>query len=228
MSFENYILKNAMPQKKELNLEMVEMIESAPLDIFQKMEMILVKSGLKPATTIELWSSPWEKGSDDKNLVDVNELSKIKNMLEKLELDTKISDPEIDEYFQIVEAQPENEIAMCREKITVFYGSNKAFVDRLAQAKKDLNDKEMGISFGYPETAIEAYVGEKEGMTRQELPDKIKKTDFFPFIQFGVLSKDNWREEIKTAEKWANAVKANSPKIFNEYSTCVREEVSGF
>lgn len=115
-----------------------------------------------------------------------------------------------------------------REKIVIVVGRGRDSVEKYAQAVQDENDEEMGESFGYPKTAIEAYLSKIESIRRQDLPPEIKEKDFYPFIQFGVLSKENWEKEIETAKLWANAVKRNSPKLFEEYTQYIRKEVSDF
>lgn len=86
--------------------------------------------------------------------------------------------------------------------------------------------RELGILFGYPATAAEAYAYDRsQGIERGDprshlLPqEKHPKEDFMAFLSFG-LSKDHWQEEIEVVKKWAAATKKLNPGLYQE---CVVE-----
>lgn len=224
MSFETSSLN-----KKEIPNEIMELIENSSLNPDEKIELVLIKAGFKPVTDITLYSESWVKESEEnRKTVDSDKVRQFENLLENLGLVIKVNESEIDEFSRIEDEQPEREIVMQREKITITVGRDQATIEKFMQAVQHGNDEEMGELFEYPKTAIEAYLGKRESIKRQDLPAEIKEKDFYPFIQFGVLSKENWEKEIETAKLWASVVKRNSPKLFEEYTRYIRREVSDF
>jgi hypothetical protein len=201
----------AAPQEKKLTPEEIELIETAPLSSWEKVEILLVKAGITPVNEIELYGEAWEKGKDiDRKSADRKHLDEITDLLGKLGMACKIGESELNEF-----TSAEN-IDMQRERVAIVYGT-KDSLDRLMRAEKTQNHNEMGLCYGYPETAINAYGNDEKSMPRRDLPSEIKAKEFYPFIEF-FPSKDNWREEIKTAENRAAVVKRISPKLFEEYS----------
>ncbi len=82
----------------------------------------------------------------------------------------------------------------------------------------------LGELSGFPQTAIKAY-GEYLRMGRPteggpllnirtgvDVPKEILIQDSATFIQFR-LSRDNWREELKTVQKWSDEIKQVDPQL---------------
>lgn len=76
-------------------------------------------------------------------------------------------------------------------------------------------DEEMGSAFGYPPTAIEAFVGKRKKLNIKKLSKEIRESEAILFLS-PTLSADNWREEIKQGQIWADFIKKVSPKIYKE------------
>ena len=77
-------------------------------------------------------------------------------------------------------------------------------------------DKAIGMVLGFPETAIEAFIGERRALSRKKLPDDVRKSESVRFCDF-MLSEDNWQEEIKQGQRYADFIKKVSPKIYQEF-----------
>ena len=76
----------------------------------------------------------------------------------------------------------------------------------------------LGRLFGFPQTAIDAFVrdGWKCCIGKMDLPQEVQDQDYALFLQFA-LSKDNWRNEIETAQRWYEALLKYAPAILKEY-----------
>ncbi len=94
--------------------------------------------------------------------------------------------------------------------------------------------RSIGRMCGFPQTAIDLYdkFTKLDGMERTEImqkivlsplekAEKIKEEKMSPevltFALLFYMSRDNYQEELKTAQRWADEIKLVSPKIFNQF-----------
>lgn len=227
MHFEAYQLQKKELLEKELPKEIVGFIESSQLGIVEKMEVLLVRTGKKPVTDIDLFSQGWKKYSEERKFVDKKCIIELQGIFQNIGLAIELPKVSTDEYV-VREGETSQEIVMQRERVSIVVGTDEYCLKQFHEAQANMDDEVMGRLYGFPQTAIDAYLGKKEGVRRQNLPEEICKSDFYPFIQWGVLSKDNWKKEIETAKVNANTVKRNSQKIFEEYVRYIREDTDGF
>ncbi len=84
--------------------------------------------------------------------------------------------------------------------------------------------KELGILFGFPHSAVEAFKTEVESesregprtetvLKREDLPEEILNEEIAAFLSF-ILSKEHWREEMETVRRWAEVVKQRAPQLY--------------
>jgi len=85
----------------------------------------------------------------------------------------------------------------------------------LERALKSNSDEMVGKAFGFPPTAIEAFVGKREVLDRQSLPLDIQHSDGVLFSS-PTLSRDNWQEEIKRGQLYGEFIKKISPKLYGK------------
>lgn len=214
-----------------------ETIENLSIDIEDCMEIALVWSGEKLATEIEFRSELSEQ-KDQISPLDNEYISSIQQSMEKLGFVTEMSSW-IDEHNSF--ATDENGDVIFDQITKTEYSTVKTlnvFKDKSAQELFDkikvldnMGDDEqyktytqiLGELYQFPPTAISAFSDDEERVQRWELPNEIRKHDYYHFATF-IFSRSNWREEIKTAEKWAQTVKDFSPKIYEEYLKWSKEE----
>jgi hypothetical protein len=79
-----------------------------------------------------------------------------------------------------------------------------------AQAKNDF--RLFGQAYGFPATSTDAYA---QGKAISPRTLEGQDPAVIAFAEFGV-SPDHWQEELKTAERWAKAIKAASPQLYEE------------
>lgn len=89
--------------------------------------------------------------------------------------------------------------------------------------------RKLGKILGYPETATEAWLANDRSKTilheAVEEPELLTQ-DYMAFRKFR-LSKEHWKEEIQTLQKWADEIKRLDPvlyeKIVADYQRAVNE-----
>ncbi len=236
--FAQYLIENhvGLNQDKQTEKERVrEIIESLPVDAERRMELALVVCGEKLATEIEFRS---ELSEDEDKTPEIDEnLDDIVKSVEKLGLIAEVFS-RIDEHDIVAvdgDGNPMHDEVIKTEYSTVKTlqifkdeHAQKLFhqIDKLDDLNDDLQYKIftqiLGELYQFPKTAIEAFNDESKRLTQQELPDKVRKNDWYHFATF-VFSRDNWQEETKTAQKWAHTTKEFSPKIYQEYIDWAKE-----
>ncbi len=214
-SFDSEILPKEVVSKIE-SFKKRESVTPMPDILGEKVEILLVRSGVKPSGEIAVYGDFEEEGvkkfNDKSAELLQEEVGKIERFLKDIGLRYKIGKPEIHEM------RGEKVGNIRQEFLFINIARNQDSLDALYSAK---GDEEAGLAYGYPTTAIESFLS-KKAMSRSELPEEVKEKEFYPFIFFK-LSKDNWQKEIKVAEQWANAVKKNSPRLFKEFMEDVRK-----
>lgn len=102
------------------------------------------------------------------------------------------------------------------ERVRYIFAKKKEDIEKYKRAEQEESDELFGEVYGFPQTSIEAF-GKLDGIAEyNELPDEIRKHEAYGFLTFK-LSRDNFESEFETAKKWADFVKRNSPKIYQEY-----------
>ncbi|MEA3453139.1 MAG: hypothetical protein U9Q96_02265 [Patescibacteria group bacterium] len=209
----------------ELTKEQIEILEDMSIAPYEKMELILVKAGLKSATSIELASDTWREQEESKK-VDRKRQQDIERALGEEGYAYKSSDPEI-EKITVVEddipeekIKPEDEIFEEREKIVIEIARNQEELREYLKTIEGGSDKELGKMYGFPESAIEAYLRSEDDpgivMSRKNLPEDIRKQEWSLFATF-MMSKDKWEEELEVVKQWSETVNRISPEIYKEY-----------
>ncbi len=95
----------------------------------------------------------------------------------------------------------------------IFIGKDHHTLDKLLRALNDFDEREMGRCFGFPETAIQAYLGERQPFMGT-LPLHNHPIDMFTGF---VFSRDHWKEEFRgTSVRWHDTVKKMSRALYRE------------
>jgi len=198
---------NLLPREKVEKIEQFEKRSSSIIQellIWEKINLVLVMSGVKKATEVTVFGQSVHDGEefDDENILLNQEIDKVRDLLTELGLDFEVSEPGIQEAL--------NEKEMLCD---IYVARDKKSLEDIVKAVKNGFVEERGLALGYPQTAVEAYVGKRDKLDIiQNLPQEVKDSKSYLLLKF-VPSKDSWQEEIKTAEIWAKALEANSPKL---------------
>jgi len=205
--------------EQEINPELIEEVESSVLHTEGKVNFLLVEGGIKPAASIGLVLRNGEN-----KFVSDDDLESLKSMLEKSGTPFFMGDKSVSE----------TENGGRFEEVEIIVGQTKEKLDKILEIKSRMPttqqtengnyDKEknkqdqadFGLALGYPATAVEAFVNEAEPLNENSLPQEVKQSDAYLFCQYQ-LSKDNWRQELETAQEWAGFIEKTSLKIFEQY-----------
>lgn len=87
---------------------------------------------------------------------------------------------------------------------------------------------EYGKLLGFPPTAIDAFVHHRPFLN--ELPHAVRETElgrFYENCSMMRLSEAHWKEELKTVQKWMEAVRAVSPDYLRQMTAQSNLPLSG-
>ncbi len=175
----------------------IETIENLPIFIDSRAAMVQVYKGVKPASFVDLEGGYWEVR--DLEMPSPEEM-------EQLKLDVASTGLSC--------LSRERRIKLKRGLVSIpalYFGKDDESLQRLVNAS---SDEEFGLAFGFPQTAVDAYIGRIKKHD-DRFPDDIP-IDVLAFARF-VRSADHWREELDTGRVWRDAVRDASPTLYAEY-----------
>lgn len=197
---ENFFEEQDISQLEvEKQRELVSLIESLPTQDELRVDLILAWKGLKLATEVGIFPA------DDKENSREELKARAEDLFKKMGL-----------RFSMLEDGLHHDITHMKDG-AIRYAVSK-YQEKLDELKELLKDpihhqKELGIIYGFPATAVEAFAEKKKGIFFKDLPEEIKNQDFAAFHGFR-LSKDHWREELETNKKWAEVIKEIAPDLY--------------
>jgi hypothetical protein len=171
----------------------INLLKDIKCGIDPRVNMVLVLLGLKPATTLDLFT--WNEDVDS--------------------VKSKITEAGL--FYDEIQSPP---FTNKKRTATLAIGSTKDLATKTAIGFRDPNKyhKELGEYMGYPKTAIDAFLGITKRYD-EEIgdQDEIFKSKEIPMSKVGfALSKENYEEEIKVAEEWMKAIKEFTPDLYEE------------
>jgi hypothetical protein len=204
----------------KLTTEIVERVEKSRLETFDKVNFLLTKLGLKPASVLEI---PIQlKALEEKDAKETSNFSSEQDMQEIIEMISS-SGLKSQSEIRIINAsyrsrqEPESGKYFEGEwkSIEIFIANNQENLEKISKAWKSDDIESIGKVLGFPKTAVEAYSKKEDRLYINELPAEIVEANYAKFASF-TLSKNNWQEELETAKKWADAIRKNSPNLYRE------------
>jgi len=76
------------------------------------------------------------------------------------------------------------------------------------------NAEKIGLMFGIPQTAANAYTRGAQFLIRDEdIPVKIRSQDYMAFSKFW-FSREHWQEELDAVKKWAEEISKIDPELY--------------
>jgi hypothetical protein len=183
--------KNINQEEKidELLDSKLKLIESIGCGLGPKSMMALIVLGLKPATTLDLFK--WNE-----------DVESIKSKIGRAGL-----------FFDDIYPPPfknkertANLAVACSQEIA----TDTAIFFR----DPENHSQELGTYMGYPQTAIDAFMGKTKLLEDSE--EVLKDKEWNRGIIGFAMSKDNSIEEIKVMEKWWEALKEKTPDLYKQ------------
>jgi hypothetical protein len=207
-------------QKSESNLEneispdLVRALEEADFNIDDKVNLLLTKAGLKPASEISFFIKSYEGKEVTKHMTE-GDVKRDLWLIKEFGLVTKENDRKIvEEKYKTKDGEIKT---YKRAEMHVLVAKNKEDLEFLINAIQSNDDELLGRAYGFPPTAIEAWVGKgkRKRLRVNDLPEAIQQSDAMLFSS-PILSADNWQEEIKYGKKCADYIRKLSPTIYRD------------
>jgi hypothetical protein len=207
-------------REKEISPEIVQEVENSryglsienphPFSV-DKINILLVASGLKPASDVR-FSIREENGvTGNKFELSEKEIEENLSLLKKLGI-----------YF----IQPKRKVEESRwrkgakkevtesEEIEILIGHTQEELDLLVKAWGTGDHRALGRALGFAPTAIEAFAkGDK--LDESIMPREIQTSEAMNFNP-GRLSADHWQEELEYYQKWAEYIRRVSPNLYDQ------------
>jgi len=200
--------------EREITKEEVERLEKSEMAIDNKINFLLTKSGLKPASEILLVIKTWHDEGLTEHMSE-EEIQESLSIIQESGLPYHLKDREIIEEPYMKKKEPDVERFYEREQMKIIIGRSKEDLDFLERARESKSDEMLGKAYGFPPTAIEAFVGKRKRLNRRSLPLEIRHSDGIIFSS-PTLSQDNWQEEIKYGQRCGEFIKRITPKLYEE------------
>ena len=207
-------LRQEQACERELTPEFLERIEKSKIEIDDKINLILTKGGLKPASEILLViKTRHDKGlAEHMNEEDVQEAL---GVIRAIGLPFRFGERKTLQEPYRTEDEPDRQKFFWREQMNILVGRTPEDLEFLERALKSGSDEMLGKAFGFPSTATEAFIGKKEALDRKSLPPDVQQSDGILFSS-PTLSQDNWQQEAKQGKLYGEFIKKISPKLYEE------------
>ncbi len=103
----------------------------------------------------------------------------------------------------------------------IYAAKDRSWLQRIMKAERIRDHRELGRCFGYPETAIEAYLGERQRLENSRgIPIRLLTAERpVNLVSSFVCSVDFWQEEEKVLERWDVTLARLSPKLYQGIQT---------
>lgn len=169
--------------------EKAAILGSINCGVVPRAELVLVLSGLKPATNLSLFKNNENPESVKKKISDAGLV-----------------------YKEVDEELIKNPNLVCLLGVARNIADATCVAELLLTSPPDDDDK-FGQLMGFPQTAIDAFAKRRESFADDKRSSLFQERGL-PF-RFR-LSKDNWEEEIKVAEVWTAEIKEIAPELYRE------------
>ncbi len=191
--------------KETKEKEFIEKIEKAPLSSDFKIDLLLLVFDRKKATFLGDICGVESEKQKQKLIKEFNEeLNILTNLLDELNLPYKI----------IRDVEDRNDTI----GFSVVVAKEIENLNKIEEAVKNNNNMDMGIMFGYPRTAVEAYGTQDVLDLETDLPEEyadLRKEGMLPFLKFAP-SKLHWKEELKWAKDNKKIIEEKSPNTIDQ------------
>lgn len=181
----------------------VRLIENMNLDLDDRIEVLLLYGEVKSATI--LFAEDRSNYDPERKLftLDYSIAEAISRYMKKINLASDIGAKK--------QVPHEDEEDIMVEVIPVYVGKNRDIVSRVRRAYELYDEEELGICFGYPQTAVDAFMGR-----RNQFPGDIEDNTLLGYFAQFLLSRDFFQDELETSRKWLSIVEKLSPRMLRE------------
>lgn len=177
----------------------------------QKALILMVADGKKPATWQVVYSEKWAQGTLATPITD-EKWEYFMSMLHGLQLQVSINTRQDDKTF----VQPKNGNHLFVELGDLFIARDIDTSKELAGAVKNHDDAKLGELFGFPKSAVEAYLSNNL-IPFNDIPEQTRLVSAkeMKFLNH-MLSTDAWTNEVTYLPEFAKRVQEISPSIYRD------------
>ena len=192
----------------------VKLIEKSPLPLDQRVEVLLVYANQKPATILYIENRNYfflnNYFASKINTPFEKRLKKVQKLLDRLNISYETS--ELEKFGGHVIYSDGTIRHLPLERVLIYMARTHDKKDKLMTASFQGDDYGQGRLFGFPETAIQAFHGERNRF----MGDLDHGNPQGYFTQF-VFSQEFFDEEYKsTSIRWHDTVKRLSPRMYEQ------------
>ncbi len=211
---ENFIIKTEEKREEEnMEAKFIKFIEESSLTTPDKKDLLLVCIGEKAAV--------WMPAEDCFDRNNTEEEKDVRRRIEEKKMEIKDVVEKLDTiFYEFIEFENEESDGRIKKGFNFIAGNSRENLNNLKKSFEIPSSRNRGIALGYPESAVGGYmrddvfdVEETEAGLGEEEVEELKK--LLKFGGFG-LSTSNWREEIKTIERYRDAINEKSPEIYKD------------
>ena len=199
-------LTNSLVQQAIRQLE-----EDKEIKPVQKALILMVADESKPATWQQISSEKWTEGNKETR-IKPERWEELNTIFDALGL-VSITSTRLDDSTFV---QPKDGTHQWIELADMSLSKHPEQANRLAAAIKSGDHREIGLALGFPKSAVDAFMT-KELLPISEWPASTKtiSAESMKFLNH-MVSKDNWKEEIRYLSGFSKRVKELSEKIYYE------------
>jgi hypothetical protein len=200
------------PETDKVDPEAIKQLEDTDMFLQDKVEMLLAALGEKPVTYLPIASPEWKEGEDVQYVSD-EEYEQYTGLAAGLGLRGHVF--EHMSTFEDGASQIKREIIVSRrEDVLELY-------DTVSGMETDLDRQVAGFLFGYPPTAVDAYIN-GQGVSAKKTGDYSPETLAFAWFK---VSPDNAAADVAVMHRWAQAIKQASPKLYAETLEFAKQDI---
>lgn len=207
-------LRQEQIREGEFKPEVLERIKKSKIEIDDKINLLLTKRGLKPASEILLVIKTWHDEGLTEHMSE-EDVQEALSVIQALGLPYRLGERKTVEEPYSTEDEPDRQKFFRRDQMNILVGRTPEDLVFLERALKSNSDEMLGKAFGFPPTAVEAFVGKRETLDRQSLPSDVQRSDAVLFSS-PMLSRDNWQQEVKQGQLYGEFIKNVSQKLYEE------------
>ncbi len=210
---------------------MIPELEAINLPVTDKVEFLLVRLGEKPATNLRFTQEfrhsdrppvrpdqapfdalvQWVKRTGLHHAIETRTVNPARELFrgtfgEHLLRQLHAEGKNIDVATEIAEAGEQ-------DTITLYVAIDPTWLDRMRRADHEGDERLMGQCYGFAPTAIEAYITDQ--VVERADKERFGTDEIRAFAQFRI-SKTSPEKDLEVAARWAAAVKAASPTLYQQ------------
>ncbi|HET8884281.1 MAG TPA: hypothetical protein VFM68_02320 [Candidatus Saccharimonadales bacterium] len=179
-------------------------LEATPLAVHDKVNILATLAGVKPACSATLSTSSWHD-HEAPLTVPSDDIEQVRHALSLASLASTVW------HYRQSRGSKKQYV------VEFFVAKQQQVVDQLVSAVHAGDDRKLGHLFGFPKTAVEAYITGTVIPIRERARSTADVSEEHMLFLQHMISQANAEDEVRYLPNYAAHVYALSPTIYNEY-----------